>query len=151
MKFEIYNHRSLNFVELNTTGNNFQYVRCDPESKYIDSPLFNLFADSFEKANKLYECYGATKFNTRYIVPLRNRLMTNLAVLQNIESLADFQNHINAQIQGKEFLFALIALDKSWTDHWSIYLEKLIRINREILEIVDFCIDEDRTLWVIGY
>jgi hypothetical protein len=151
MKFEIYDQKSLNFVELNTTGNNFQYVRCDPESRYIDTSLFNLFAESFEKANKLYECYGATKFNTRYIVPLRNRLLINLTILQKIQTLADFQKHISSKVQGKEFLLSLVSQDKTWTDRWSLYLEKIIKINREILEIVDFCIDEDRILWVIGY
>ncbi len=151
MKFEIYNHESLNFVELNTTGNNSQYIKCDPESRFIDSSIFNLFADSFEKANRLYECYGATKYNSRYIVPLRNRLLINLTILQKIQTLEEFQTHINSKVQGKEFLFALVAHDKSWTDHWHLYLEKLLKINREILEIVDFCIDEDRILWVIGY
>jgi hypothetical protein len=151
MKFEIYNHECLNFIELNITGNNSQYVKCDPESKFIDSTLFNLFADSFEKANRLYECYGATKYNTRYIVPLRNRLLIQMTILQKIQSLEDFKAHVNSKVQGKEFLFALVAHDKSWTDHWNIYLEKIIKINREILEIVDFCIDEDRMLWVIGY
>jgi len=151
MKFSLYSHKDLNFVELNTTGNNFQYVKCDPESEYMDSPLFNLFADIFEKANRLYECYGATKFNSRYIVPLRNRLLMNLTILEKIQLLEDFQTHINSKIQGKEFLFALVADDNSWTDRWSLYKEKLITINRKILEVVDFCIDEDRTLWVIGY
>jgi hypothetical protein len=151
MKFEIYDQKNLNFVELNTTGTNSQYVKCDAESKYVDTPLFNLFADSFEKANRLYECYGATKFNTRYIVPLRNRLLINLTVLEKIQSFEDFQQHINGKVQGKEFLLALVSHDKSWTDRWQVYLEKIIQINREILEIVDFCIDEDRILWVIGY
>jgi len=151
MKFEIYDHKSLNFIELNTTGNNFQYVKCDPESKYLDSHLFNLFVTSFEKANRLYECYGATKFNSRYIIALRNRLLINLTVLEKIQLLTDFQAYINSKVQGKEFLFALVAHDNSWTNHWSLYHEKLIKINRGILEVVDFCIDEDRTLWVIGY
>lgn len=151
MKFEIYDQKSLNFVELNTTGTNFQYVKCDPESKYIDTPLFNLFADSFEKANRLYECYGETKFNTRYIIPLRNRLLINLTILEKIQTLEDFQKHINSKVQGKEFLHALVSHDKGWSDRWKIYLDRIIQINREILDIVDFCIDEDRILWVIGY
>ena len=51
----------------------------------------------------------------------------------------------------KEDLAELVKKSSNWTEHWNLYLEKLIKINREILEIVDFCIDEDRTLWVIGY
>jgi hypothetical protein len=32
-----------------------------------------------------------------------------------------------------------------------LYVEKLIKINKELIGFVDFCIDEDRILWVIGY
>ena len=151
MRFHLYDSKQLNFVELNVTGTNNQYVTCDPESKYLDSVVFNLFTECFEKANSLFEYYGPTKFNSRYIVPLRNRLMTNLTVLDQIRTLADFQDHISKKVLGKDFLRSLVALDRNWSGRWKDYHEKLIRLNRELLELVDFCIDEDRILWVIGY
>jgi hypothetical protein len=151
MRIDIYGLKDLNFVELNITGTENQYIKCDPESKYLDSVVFNLFADCFEKSNNLYEYYESTKFNARYIVPLRNRLLTNLTLLENIKALPEFQDHVNLKVNGKEFILALIRNDKNWMNHWTTYLEKLININKELLDIVDFCIDEDRILWVIGY
>lgn len=151
MRFNLYDSKQLNFVELNITGTNNQYVTCDPESKYLDSVVFNLFTECFERANSLYEYYGPTKFNSRFIVPLRNRLLTNLTGLDQIRSLADLQDHINKKVLGKDFLKSLVALDRNWSDHWKDYHERLIKLNRELLELVDFCIDEDRILWVIGY
>jgi len=151
MRIEIYGLKDLNFVELNITGTENQYIKCDPESRYLDSFVFNLFADCFEKSNTLYEYYEPTKFNARYIVPLRNRLLTNLTLLENIKALPEFQDHVNLKVHGKKFILALIRNDKNWMDHWTAYLEKLININKELLDIVDFCIDEDRILWVIGY
>lgn len=151
MRLEIYGSKDLNFVELNITGTEDQYIKCDPESQYIDSIVFNLFADCFEKANNLYEYYEPTKFNARFIVPLRNRLLTNLTILENIRSLPEFQEHINLKVHGKEFFLSLIRNDKKWMDHWTAYHEKLIKINKDLLDLVDFCIDEDRMLWVVGY
>jgi len=151
MRIEIYGTKDLNFVELNITGTENQYIKCDPESKYLDSVVFNLFADCFEQSNNLYEYDEPTKFNARYIVPLRNRLLTNLTLLENIKALPEFQDHVNSKVHGKEFILTLIRNDKNWMDHWSAYLEKLINVNKELLDIVDFCIDEDRILWVIGY
>jgi len=151
MRLEIYNSKDLNFVELNITGTEDQYVKCDPESRYLDSVVFNLFADCFEKANNLYEYYEPTKFNTRYIVPLRNRLLTNLTILENIKDFPEFQEHINSKLHGKDFLLALIRNEKNWMDRWTNYLEKLISINKDMMDLIDFCIDEDRILWVIGY
>ena len=151
MRFNLYDNKQLNFVELNITGTNNQYVKCDPESKFLDSVVFNLFAECFERANSLFEYYGPTKFNSRYIVPLRNRLLTNLTELDQIRTLADFQDHINNKILGKEFLRSLVTLDRNWSDRWKVYHESLLKLNRELLELVDFCIDEDRVLWVMGY
>jgi hypothetical protein len=151
MRFHLYDSKQLNFVELNITGTNNQYVKCDPESKFLDSVVFNLFTECFERANSLFEYYGPTKFNSRYIVPLRNRLLTNLTELDQIRSLADLQDHINKKVLGKDFLRSLVALDRNWSGRWKDYHERLVKLNRELLDLVDFCIDEDRILWVIGY
>ena len=151
MRLELYGSKDLNFVELNITGTEDQYIKCDQESKYIDSVVFNLFADCFEKANNLYEYYEPTKFNARYIIPLRNRLLTNLTKLENIKSLPEFQDYISLKVHGKEFLLALIRKDKNWMNHWITFHEELIRVNMDLLNLVDFCIDEDRLLWVVGY
>lgn len=151
MKFSIYSQKELNFVELNLTGTDEDYNKLDAESRYIDSVVFNLFTTCFEKSNKLYEYYDATKYNTRYIIPLRNQLLTHLVRLQKIRTLSGFQSHIDDKVFGKEFLLALVRMDKTWTDHWTIYHEKLVKINQELLDLVDFCIDEDHNLYVIGY
>jgi len=151
MRFNLYNNKQLNFVELNISGTNSKYVTCDPESKFMDSVVFNLFAECFEKANEMYEYYGPTKFNARYIVPLRNRLLTSLTELDRLRLLNDFQDYTGQKVMGKEFLRELVAMDKNWTDRWKVYHENLIRLNKELMDLVDFCIDEDRILWVIGY
>jgi hypothetical protein len=151
MRLEIYDSKNLNFVELNCTGTDEEYIKCDPESKFLDTDIFNLYVDCFEKANNLYEYYEPTKFNARYIVPLRNRLLTNLTLLEQIKSYSEFQDNITSKVHGKDFLIRLIRDDKNWPDRWMFYLEKLVKINRELIDFVDFCIDEDRILWVIGY
>ena len=151
MKLSVYNYRELNFVELNTTGTEETYNKCDPESRYLDCLVFNLFTECFEKANQLYEYYDATKYNTRFIIPLRNNLMTHLSQLQKIDTLAEFEKYISGKILGREFMTALVKSDKKWMERWTQYHKKLVAISKEILDLVDFCIDEDRILWVIGY
>ncbi len=151
MKLSIYSHKELNFVELNLTGTDEEYNKLDAESKYIDSVVFNLFTTCFEKSNMLYEYYDATRYNTRYIVPLRNQLLTHLVKFQKLKTLSEFQSFLDEKVFGKEFLLALVKMDKNWMDHWTIYHEKLVKINQELLDLVDYCIDEDLNLYVIGY
>jgi hypothetical protein len=151
VKLSIYNYRDLNFVELNTTGTEKVYKKCDSDSRYLDTAVFNLFTECFEKSNNLYEYFDATKYNSRNIIPLRNQLLTHLTGIEKIKDLEDFQVFIEEKSFGKAFLLALVQKDKTWCDHWSVYHQKLIKINRKLLELVDFIIDEDRLLWVIGY
>ncbi len=151
MNFSIYRAKELNFVELNITGSEEIYNKLDPESLYVDSTVFNILTQCFESANKLYEYYMATKYSTRHIIPLRNNLLTHLTKLERLNTLTEFRDFISAKILGKEFLLALVKMDKNWIDHWSSYHKKLLTLSREVLELIDFCIDEDRILWVIGY
>ena len=151
MKLSIYSQKELNFVELNLTGTDEDYNKLDAESRYLDSVVFNLFTACFEKSNKLYEYYDATKYNTRYIIPLRNQLLTHLVILQKIRSLSEFQSLLDEKVFGKDFLLAVVRMDKTWMDHWTIYHEKMVNINQELLDLVDYCIDEDHNLYVIGY
>jgi hypothetical protein len=113
--------------------------------------VFNLFTQCFEKANQLYDYFIPTKYNTRFIIPLRNNLLTHITKLEQLKTLAEFQDFISGKVLGKEFLLALVKSDKNWTDRWMQYHKKLLIVSREILDLVDFCIDEDRILWVIGY
>jgi hypothetical protein len=151
MRIELFNSDYLNIVELNTTGDNDNYVKGDSESKYVEGEVFNLFTTCFENAETLYEFFGSTKYNSRKIVPLRNELLTKLESLEKIESLDDFQNHLDQVFLGQEFIDELTLEDKKWKEKWKFYLDKLIILNKGLVEITDKCIEEQRILWVLGY
>jgi hypothetical protein len=55
VNISVYGYKKLNFVELNVTGTEDTHNKCDPESRYLDCVVFNVFTDCFEKANQLYE------------------------------------------------------------------------------------------------
>ncbi len=151
MKLTIFDAKDLNFVELNYTGGNETFIRCDKESKYVDSIVFNLFAPCFESANKLYEYYGPTKYNARKIIPLRNELMNYLEKLQSITTLEGFKDLLSQHFLGKEFLEAMDNDDAGWEKDWKSVLSKLLVINKEMINLTEKCADEEKILWVVGY
>ena len=151
MKLTLYDSKELNFVELNNTGGNDTYIRCDKESKYIDSTVFNLFAPCFEAANKLYEYYGPTKYNARKIIPLRNELLKYREKLESLKSINDFKELIDSYFLGKDFLEGLSKDHPQWEKDWKIYLDRLITINKEMITLAEKCADEEKILWVVGY
>ena len=151
MRIELFSSDYLNIVELNTTGDNENYLKGDSESKYVESEVFNLFTRCFENANKLYEFFGATKYNTRNIVPLRNELASKLEALKSIHNFNDFQNHLDQVFLGQEFVDELTIEDSDWKNKWKYYLDKLIIVNQGLIELAEKCIEEQKILWVIGY
>lgn len=151
MKIELFDAEYLNIVEFNTTGDNDNYIKGDSESKYIESEVFNLFANSFEKSNKLYEFYGATKYNSRNIVPLRNELKQELELLEKIKSFNDFNSFIENVFLGGEFVEELEKDHKDWKSNWEKYLQLLVNVIKDIIKLTEKCIEEQRILWVIGY
>jgi len=151
MRLNIYDSKELNFVELNYTGGNDTFIRCDKESKYLDSIVFNLFTPCFEAANKLYEYYGPTKYNARKIIPLRNELIQFLANLKSFKTAKDFRNLICSDFLGNEFLEALEMENPEWEGNWKDYHAKIIKINEEMIALTERCADEEKILWVVGY
>lgn len=151
MRLEIYSSKDLNFVELNVTGGNDTLIRCDKESKFIDSVVFNLFSPCFENANKLYEYYGPTKYNSRKIIPLRNELIKHKDDLNALDSVEAFENHISSHFLGREFLEELQKFDKDFKTNWKSHCENLVKLNEDMILLAEKCADEERILWVVGY
>jgi hypothetical protein len=151
MNIELFDADTLNFVELNITGDNSNYRRCDSESKYLDSDVFNLFTACFENANKLYDYFGSTKYNSRKIIPLRNELLQNHEELENLKSKEEFQNWISEKLFGREFIDKLSKEDKNWLENWESLVAQLKQVIKDIVELTEKCADEERILWVIGY
>ena len=151
MKLELYGSEHLNFVELNYTGGNNDFIPCDKESKYIDSIVFDVFIPCFETANKLYDYTTPTKYNSRKLIPLRNELIKNLDNFQRVNNIEEFIKLFSKNYLGKDFLEELVLEEPDWKENWKEHLGKLITINKELIELAEICAGEEKILWVIGY
>jgi hypothetical protein len=141
----------IDFFEFNITGDNENYNKCDPESIYLNSSVFNIFASCFEQSNYLFEFVGSTKYNSRKLIPLRNELIENLSKLSSTDTLEAFKRYVTSIFLGRDLLVDLGKVDPDWEKRWRYYLRRLIVINRDLIGIVDRCAEEERILWVIGY
>jgi len=151
MHIELYNADLLNFVELNLTGDNDNFNRCDVESKYLDSPVFYLFQPCFEEANKMYDYFAGTKYNSRKIIVLMNELNACLKTFEALQSAGEFSELVTGRFMGKEFLAELEEVDSQWVTYWKEYNRKIIGVNKDLIELVEKCAFEEKVLWVIGY
>ena len=151
MNIALHNSEYLNFVEFNITGDNDNFRRCDLESRYLDTEIFNLFQTCFENAGKTFDYFGGTRYNSRTIIVLRNELKKNLDVWSNTNTLQDFHKLINSHFMGKAFIEALGSSDHEWQDRWKSYYQDIIKVLQDLIELTEKCAFEERILWVIGY
>jgi hypothetical protein len=151
MHIELYSAEFLNFVEFNLTGDNDDYRRCDEESKYMDSLVFYIFQPCFEEANKTYDYFAGTKYNSRKIIVLRNELISNLQKFESLSSSDEFVGLVASRFMGKELLAGFEAEDSQWLSYWKEYNRKIIGVNQDLIELIEKCAFDERVLWVIGY
>ncbi|MBN2521269.1 MAG: hypothetical protein JXB17_12225 [Bacteroidales bacterium] len=152
MKIELLpKSKCLNFVEFNITGDNDNYHKCDEESLYLNSDIFNLFTHCFENSNKLYEYFGETRYNSKNIIPLQKELQDNMEKLISIDTLKKFEQYIKEIFLGENVILKIQKRDKNWKDKWEKYHNQIIKVNDDILTLIDKCLQEDRILWVVGF
>jgi len=151
MRFELYGANNLNFVEFNITGNPDFFQRCDKDSFYMDSEIFSLFSDCFEHSNNLFDYFGPTKYNPRNSVVLLNELKNTHNNIRKIRSYIQFMDFVSNKFMGSNFALELEKSDKNWQSNWELYCTKLLELNQQLIMLVNRCMDEEKTLWVIGY
>lgn len=141
----------IDFVEFNITGDAENYIRCDDESYYLQTNVFNIFAGCFERSHHLFDYISPTMYNARRFIPLRNELLVNLEQLLVIKNVSQFQQYLSQVFLGKDLLEVLKQIDSEYEKHWKGYIRRLIQVNRHIMRLIDQCIDEERVLWIIPY
>jgi hypothetical protein len=151
MRFELYGSNSLNFVEFNITGTTDLFQRCDKDSYYIDTEIFNLFSECFEKSNNLFEYFGPTKYNPRNSIVLLNELKTLQVSIKKVQTYNQFLDFVGSKFMGSNFVFELEKFDKNWDLNWELYCTKLIETIHQLITLINRCLDEDKILWVVGY
>ncbi len=151
MEIKLQNADWLNFFELNISGNNEHFNKCDPESKYLDGEVFSLFAPCFERSNSLFDYFGPTKYDSRSIVPLQNELKDQITEMEALQSLDEFKSFVKKTFMGSNFLIELEKIDPQWTTNWEKYRDSACDTVNEIILLIDRCLEEERVLWVIGY
>jgi hypothetical protein len=151
MNIKLLDSEYLNFVEFNITGDNDDFNRCDQESLYLDTEVFNIFQNCFENANRTFDYFGGTKYNSRTIIVLRNELNTCLEQFRNITSLNEFTVFIESRFTGNAFLSALHKDDPGWKSRWNLCLKLITGALEDLIALSEKCAFEERVLWVIGY
>lgn len=141
----------IDFVEFNITGDAENYNRCDNESLYLNTSVFNIFAGCFERSNHLFDFVAPTMYNSRKFIPLLNELSNNLGKLLALNNVEQFRKYLESVFLGEDLIKMISEFDPEYEQDWRTHMRKLIQVNRHIMRLVETCIEEERILWVIPY
>ena len=152
MKIQLFDYNDLNIVEF-VKGNEEMKgcILCTKYSKYLHGSAFSIIQGAFNLSSKDYSYYDISEFKDQNLITLRNHLQDHLSRLNNTESLIEFEAYILKQVEGIDFMNELKTFYPKWKISWESFRDQLLEVYRDILEMIDYCIDEEKSFYVKGY
>jgi hypothetical protein len=151
VKIELYNYKDLNIVEFVSGDGSAECKLCSENSKYLHGSVFSIIQGAFDLSNKDYSYYDLTEFKDQNLISLRNHLQDHFSRLHSTVELENFEAYLLKQVEGIDFLNELKNFYPNWKINWENIKHQLLDVYEDILDIIDNCIDEDRSFWLKGY
>ena len=151
MKIKLFTSEDLNFVEFSLSSGRRQFKPHTDRSRYLNSAVFSLFQHAFELGRPDFHYYQPTPYRGPEIVRLRNHLVDQISMIGRVLSAEDLEAFALKQLEGIDFLNEMKTDYPNWKIGWENARDQLRGVLDELLEMVDYCIDEDKIFWVKGY
>lgn len=151
MRIGLIDYNDLNIVEFSKTQQDSECVLCTANSKYLHGAVFTLFQSAFILSKPEFSYFEKNQYKDPELVTLRNHLQDFLSRVQLINNAEDLEIYILKQVEGIDFMNDLKTFYPDWRIRWERFKSELKKVLKEIIEIVDECIDDDLAFWVKGY
>ena len=151
MKIKLYTSEDLNFVEFSFSQDQGDFVALGKNSRYLHSAVFSLIQSAFEMSHPDYAYYQAISYENSSVIKLRNNLAEQIAMIGQIGSPEELEAFALKQVAGIDFLNEIKTFIPKWRISWENIRDQLKEVVVELLDLVDDCIDEDKTFWIKGY
>ena len=139
-------------VEFRLNRSETSYRRASHESKFLDENIFNLFtscfAESVEHDNQ-FNYYGLTKYRKNELLKLRICLSKIGVELKSIDSVEAFIRFV-VRGESRDHILRTLSEQFNLESEWIQILQKIIEVNRELINFVSRCIRERCIMWVVG-
>ena len=151
MRIGLFDYQDLNVVVLIQGDKDTDCNLCTGNSKFIHGSVFSTLKPAFELSNSDFSYYQQTAYNKSSIVSLRNHLQDYISKYNMIKDSESLELVVLKQIDGLDFMNEIRTFYPKWRIEWEKIRDQLIRVIKDIIEIVDDCIDEEKVFWVKGY
>jgi hypothetical protein len=151
MILQLIQYQDLNFIEFRK-GQEAEDMRVPgQDSKYLNGTAFNLFLHVFELSYSPFNYYEPACFSGQSLVALRNHLQDYSARFASIATSDELGELLRNNIRNIDFLNELKTSYPNWHVNWESIRQKMSQLGSELVEFIDECIDDEKSLWVKGY
>lgn len=151
MRIKLFDFNDLNIVEFAVGEVGKQCELCTDSSKYLHGAVFTVFQSAFILSNQEFNYFSKTDFQDSRLITLRNHLQDYLSRIISIKDAEDLEMFVMKQVEGIDFLNEMKTFYPDWRIRWERFKNELKTVLREIIDLVDECIDEEKVFWVKGY
>jgi hypothetical protein len=138
------------WIEFNVSGTMTEYKHWADNSKYLDEYAYNFYTDIFEKVTSNFNYYGDTKFNKEQLMKLKQEIERRVKTFDNLQSLPDIIEFSKRTSYALNLTQDIQETYYMQNGQQNKLIGDLKRLGNDLSHLVDICINQDKTLWVLG-
>ena len=138
------------WIEFNVSGTATEYTHWADNSKYLDEYAFNFYTDLFEKATNDFNYYGNTKFDNKQLIKLKQEVENRVKTFDDLHSLPNIMEFSKKTSYAFNLTQDFQEMYDKQNGQENSLRGDLKKLGSDLSHLLDTCIKEGKTLWVLG-
>lgn len=138
------------WVEFNISGTVDSYEHWADNSKYLDEFAYSFYTDIFEEKADNFTYYGDTKFSKEQLVRVKQEIDNRIKTVDNLHTLQDIIEFSKKTSHALNLIPEIEAAYNKLNGHQNKLISDIKKLGRELSNLLDNCISQDKPLWVLG-
>ena len=138
------------WIEFNVSGTASNYKHWADNSKYLDEYAYNFYSDIFEKIADRFNYYGNTKFDKEQLGRLKQEIEKRIKIVDNLHTLQDIIEFSKKTSHALNLTQKIEETYNKQNGQRNKLSNDIKKLGHDLINLFDNCIQQDKTLWVLG-
>ncbi len=138
------------WIEFNISGTSDNYKHWESDSKFLDEYVYNLFTDIFERHTLKFNYYSNTMYDISQLTQIKKDIINRIHEFSSGETLDDLICLSKKTANALNLSDPLNNCFENSDRNLKKLQDGIVRLCQEMVAFFQFCIDQNRTLWILG-
>jgi hypothetical protein len=138
------------WIEFNVSDKADGWHHWADNSKYLDEYSYNFFTDIFEKVSINFNYYGETTFKNEQLIDLRQSIENRITTLDEFDTIQDIIELSKRTSFAFDLTEEIEGLSEKQGFNLKNFINEIKSLGRDLVLLVDKCIEKKETLVVLG-